>query len=355
MKTRIIEALALLLLISSGLFFSCSDDDSRSFPAYPINLQAELDSAGTGDVTITWDKVRDAYSYNIYRATSPDGEYKKVYNAIGEKHTVKVSSTLANTTASDLEYNTTYYFKIVSVDLYGKEGDMPDEPFEVTTGGPSMTADNIFIHDYSNGTGETATIDYVKMTWKLVTNENVKEIEIKRNGSVIATLDTVADLNYEYKDYDVEYGTEYTYIIVVVTESGEKHESKELTITPEQPEEDEEEEYEIPTIEKIEQLEEGGQKVNKIRIHVSHPNDFGSNKFRFATQWEGEQDWVNYDKKMSELGQEDGNWYLTLQITENNMPGSSYTFRVKVQFMGAYGGSSDYSAVKEFTYTTTSK
>jgi len=78
MKTRIYGVLALLLLVSSGLFFSCSDDDeARTFPAYPLNVQAQQDSADPGGVVLTWDEVEDVFNYVIYRSTSLNGEFKK--------------------------------------------------------------------------------------------------------------------------------------------------------------------------------------------------------------------------------------------------------------------------------------
>ena len=60
--------------------------------------------ASTGKIKLTWTKVDGATKYIIYRATSKDGTYSKLYTATG--------TSMTNTS---VEVGKTYYYKVVAV------------------------------------------------------------------------------------------------------------------------------------------------------------------------------------------------------------------------------------------------
>lgn len=59
----------------------------------------------TGKVKLTWDAVEDAVTYEIHRATSPEGEYKKMYT---HRKTEYVNTGL-------VEPGVTYYYKVRAI------------------------------------------------------------------------------------------------------------------------------------------------------------------------------------------------------------------------------------------------
>lgn len=74
-------------------------EDDVSAPAEPANVEAVLVSATR--VNVSWDAVSGATGYEVYRATSKNGTYKKIDTVIG---TSKKST--------GLKTGKTYYFKV---------------------------------------------------------------------------------------------------------------------------------------------------------------------------------------------------------------------------------------------------
>ena len=65
----------------------------------------KVSKAGTKKVSITWKKVSNAAGYEVYRAQSKNGKYKKVT-------TIKKASTVKYTDKKDLKKGKTYYYKV---------------------------------------------------------------------------------------------------------------------------------------------------------------------------------------------------------------------------------------------------
>jgi fibronectin type 3 domain-containing protein len=89
-------------------------------PAAPTNVQA---SASGTTITITWNAVDGAASYNVYWSTAPDGGYTLLRN-------VAYSTTDQHT---GLTASTTYYYRVSAVNSQQQEGARSDPPASATT------------------------------------------------------------------------------------------------------------------------------------------------------------------------------------------------------------------------------
>ena len=80
---------------------------SKSFPITPVNLTA---STGDGFVSLDWDQVSNATGYNVY--------YDEM-SGVTDNDSVITGITDDNYTLSNLQNNTTYYFRVASVNSNG--------------------------------------------------------------------------------------------------------------------------------------------------------------------------------------------------------------------------------------------
>ena len=113
-------------------------------------------NASTGKVRLTWEAVEGAVKYEVYRATTKDGEYKKMYTTEGTSYT--------NTKANAGQY---YYYYVVAI---GENG-MTSAPSAIVgrtcdLARPVVTATNV------------AKTGKVKLTWEAV--EGAVEYKVYR-------------------------------------------------------------------------------------------------------------------------------------------------------------------------------
>ena len=80
---------------------------SKSFPITPVNLTA---TTGDGFVSLDWDQVSNATGYNVY--------YDEM-SGVTDNDSVITGITDDNYTLSNLQNNTTYYFRVASVNSNG--------------------------------------------------------------------------------------------------------------------------------------------------------------------------------------------------------------------------------------------
>ena len=138
----------LLLVIIAVLFFgvsSCSKDDELSPPSSISAVALSYDS-----IRVNWSSVSDATFYNIFYATSLNGTYSQIG-----------TSTTLSYTHANLTNNSTYYYKIKSVNGT-KESD-----FSATA---SATTPKLVINPPSSVNVETLSNSSIKITWNSVSN-----------------------------------------------------------------------------------------------------------------------------------------------------------------------------------------
>ena len=158
----------------------------------PENIEATALSASS--VSLSWDAVEDADSYNVYR----DGELLK---------NVNTNSYLDE----GLEAYTEYCYEITAV-RNEIETDKSLEVCATTFDLPITTPENLVASVLSESS--------IILTWNVV--ENAESYNVYRDGDSIANV-----ANPTYTDKDLEYNTEYCYIVTAVRGDEESEESDE--------------------------------------------------------------------------------------------------------------------------------
>ncbi|MCL1947111.1 MAG: fibronectin type III domain-containing protein [Chitinivibrionia bacterium] len=121
MKKRITFLFAAIILIVSAFVLSCSNDDDKcTKPSAPSGVSALAQS--TNSIKISWGSVSGKVnSYNIYRASSSDGNYS----------IVKTVESVTPYTDAELSPGTHYYYKISAENDCG-ESEMSNVVSDVT-------------------------------------------------------------------------------------------------------------------------------------------------------------------------------------------------------------------------------
>ncbi len=105
-RTRIIAAAAALVLLMTAPAYGAASKIEN------IQVKASL-SAGAESITVKWKKVKAADGYQIYRAASKNGKFKKAA-------TVKNAATVKYVNKK-LKAGKTYYFKVRAFQKAGKK------------------------------------------------------------------------------------------------------------------------------------------------------------------------------------------------------------------------------------------
>ena len=117
----------------------------------------------SGKIVLTWDAVEGASEYQVFRATSKDGDYTKYFTTS--------NTTYTNTSAVA---GNTYYYKVRAIGENGTTGDFSNISYiTCDCARPVVTAGN------SSSTGK------VTLTWKAV--DGAKEYKVYRSDSVNGT------------------------------------------------------------------------------------------------------------------------------------------------------------------------
>lgn len=157
-------------IVTSDIITHCADC------AAPVITAGN--NAKTGNVTLKWNAVSGADKYEIYRATSKDGEYTKMYTT--------TYTTYTNTTS---KANVTYYYKVVALATRTSSANSAFSNIVARTcdcAAPVVT------------TGNNPTTGKITLKWKPV--EGAAKYEVYRSGSQNGT----------YTKYFTTTGTSYT-------------------------------------------------------------------------------------------------------------------------------------------------
>lgn len=193
--------------IKNGHFTDNDDDLPVPTPTLtaPTNVVA---LGGSGEMTVSWNAVSTATSYNVYYATSAG-----VTTATG----TKVAATAASYVLSGLAADTTYYFIVTAVNSSG-EGVASVEASAVT----SATQPVQVIPVAPAGLVATGGTNQVTLSWNSVANATSYNVYFattsgvtKANGTKIASATTPAVLGSLLAD------TTYYYIVTAENSVGE--------------------------------------------------------------------------------------------------------------------------------------
>ena len=156
----------------------------------PENLVAKATS--TSSITLTWSKVKNALSYNIYQ---------------GEDMIANVSDT--NYVAVNLKYNTEYCFTVTSV-RNEQESENAEKVCIKTFDLPVSTPENLI--------AKATSTSSITLTWNKA--QNALSYNIYNNDVLIANIQTTS-----YSINNLDYYTDYCYTISAVRNKSESKKS----------------------------------------------------------------------------------------------------------------------------------
>ncbi len=185
-------------------------------PSAPTNVTA---TPGNGQVTISWDAVSGATSYNIYWAIE-SGVSKDTYDGNIED----ITST--SYTHTVLTSGTTYYYVITAENSYGESDDSSEVSATPNAAGTAPSAPTSVIATAGDG--------QITISWDSVSGATSYDI-------YWATYSGVSKADYEgiisnatspYTHTGLTNGTTYYYVVTAENSYGESDDSSEVSATP---------------------------------------------------------------------------------------------------------------------------
>ncbi|CAM4158208.1 rhamnogalacturonan lyase family protein [Lederbergia lenta] len=183
-------------------------DSEQTVLDAPENLK-EL-SVHKNDVTITWDAVEGALSYNVYRATKADGEF----HLIGQTDKEKYTDTSVLTT-------TPYYYKVAAVNA----GGVSKQSKALKTSVPTILKKQM--EDLDRGPVAVKTDDGVYVSWRMLgTDPKNIAFHVYRDGKKISEKEITTSTNYLDKGGKVD----SVYEISTIIDGKEQKQKEKITI-----------------------------------------------------------------------------------------------------------------------------
>ncbi len=205
--------LALTMLLAGCPRSLLLDEDLVPPSAGPANLAVEI---GNNEAVLTWDAVRGATEYRIYRADSPTGALVRVTTATPVTDTTFVDSGVTNDTA--------YRYVVRAVNSNGESPDSTEisaTPMAIAPPAPANPT-------ATAGDGE------VTLSWAVAAGAD--EYQVYRadtpNGALTRIDENTTITETTYTDTTVTNGTAYRYTIRAINNIGESPESTEVSATP---------------------------------------------------------------------------------------------------------------------------
>lgn len=193
------------------------DDVETTSPQIAVSVSSLIDANAISakKIDLKWTSVENAVSYNIRRATSSEGTYNLIASNV----------TATSYQDTDLDSDTTYYYKIWPVNTGGESGFSSPEAMATTFSleAPSGAVQNILV-----GSGD----NQVKLKWDVVADS---QFDIKRSTSAVGPFVSIGTTDFEtteYTDLTVANGTVYYYTIAAFNGAGTSSDSNVVTSNP---------------------------------------------------------------------------------------------------------------------------
>jgi len=183
-----------------------------------------------GEVTLTWEEVTGANTYNVYFSKTPS---VNVFNSY------RISDATSPITITDMEFNTTYYFIITVEDDSGQIRKSKEMSYKVVSAKGSIQFGDILSHSEpsaaisdSKPTNKVSTPETQDVTlgWEDVPNAASYNIYwsdkpgvTKKNGTKISNVKN------PHKIKGLKKGGKYYFVVTAVNASGESKESEEIS------------------------------------------------------------------------------------------------------------------------------
>jgi hypothetical protein len=205
-----------------GVNFSCTGTDKvkltrkaspGEIPVPPTTLSA---SAGDREISITWNSVTGATSYNLYWSTT-----------IGVTKTsgTKISNVTSPYVHTGLTNGTTYYYVVTAQNTYGESRESSQVSASPATAPPPPT-----------GVTASPGVGQVTIGWNSATGATAYNIYWATNPGVTKSAGTkISNVTSPYVHTGLANGTTYYYVVTATNSYGESAESSEASTTTSPP------------------------------------------------------------------------------------------------------------------------
>ena len=191
--------------IANGNFYPDNVPPAPAAPSAPATLTAV---GGTGEVTLAWESVSDATSYNVYYATSSE---------VSAANGMKIAASTNNYVHTGLTAGTTYYYVVTSVNSTGESAASTQTQASVSAETPVPTVPQAPTGVTATGGTKQATI-----TWPAVSGAVWYNIYWSNSADVsIATGAKLTNAVSPAVHAGLTDGTTYYYIVTAVNDVGE--------------------------------------------------------------------------------------------------------------------------------------
>ncbi len=185
-------------------------------PPSPAGVNA---TPGDGQVTISWNSVSGATSYNLYWSTSP-GVSKASY-------TEKIfNGTISPLTHTGRINDTTYYYVVTAVNSCGESNE--SSQVSATPGRPPSAP---------TGVNATPGDEQVTISWNSVSGNTSYNLYWSTSSGVskVSYTEKISNVTTPFTNTGKINGTPYYYVVTAVNNYGESSESSQVSATPGRP------------------------------------------------------------------------------------------------------------------------
>lgn len=194
----------LACLYGTVIIYSCSGDGEYILPA---SEAVRNGSPSSGKITLTWDRVSDADSYNVYISSVPGAKSN------GQK-VINVASPFAIT---DLRIGTTYYAAVTAIRASGLKMESKEAAY---TAGEQEKQIHLTFEE----------MERVTLAWDSVKDALSYNIYLgSAPGVGKAKGSKISDVKSPYTITALKKGVTYYFVVTAVYESGESDVSEEIT------------------------------------------------------------------------------------------------------------------------------
>lgn len=183
-------------------------DSAQAVPDAPKNLKEV--SVHKNDITIAWEGVEGASSYNVYRATKEDGEFHLIGHTKEEEYT----DTAVLTTIP-------YFYRVTAVNAGGES----KQSKALKTSAPTILKKQM--EDLDRAPVAVKTDDGVYLSWRMLgTDPKNIAFHVYRDGKKITKKEMTSSTNYLDKDGKID----SVYEIRTILDGKEQKEKNKITV-----------------------------------------------------------------------------------------------------------------------------